>query len=40
MNGSVYDDVDIISESIFFEIVAHSDGTVSSESFGELMSGS
>jgi hypothetical protein len=40
MNGTVNNDVDIVSESVLFEVVAHSDSSVSSESFGKLMSGS
>ncbi len=40
MDGSVDYDVNVIAESVLFEIVAHSDGAVSSEALGEFMSGS
>ena len=40
MDGSVNDDVDVVSESVLLEVVADSDRSVSSEALGELMPGS
>ena len=40
MDGSVNDDVDVVTESVLLEVVAHSDRSVSSEALGKLMSGS
>ncbi len=37
---TINDNVDVISESVLFEVVAHSDSSVSSEAFRKLMSGS
>ena len=40
VNCSINNDVDIITQSILFKIVAHSDRTMSSESLREFMSSS
>ena len=40
MNSSINNDINVVSKSILLKIVADSYWTVSSEAFGELMSGS
>jgi hypothetical protein len=40
VDGSVDYDVDVVTESVLLEVVAHSNGSVSSEALGKLMSGS
>lgn len=40
VDGSINNNVNIVSLLVFFEIVAHSDSSVSSESLLELMLGS
>ena len=40
MDSSINDDVNVVSKSVLFEIVVHSDSSMSSEAFGKLMSGS
>ena len=40
MDGSVNYDVDVVAESVLLEVVVHSNGSVSSEALGKLMSGS
>ena len=40
VDSTVNNDIDVITESILFEVIAHSDSSVSSEAFRKFMSGS